>query len=176
MRITNLFALGVMMSALAWSQVETSSVGPSADSQTTSINADDPELYFGFLSLCRAVENDAQASEAERGVKLRRAMAQHLGIADADFAALLNVATTVLGQVSSLSDDAKSYYLAEGAAGRVPPRTKLDVFQKRRAALLLGGARSLQSAMSPAGWTAIHAYINDTYRNSLIRRDLKNGK
>jgi hypothetical protein len=48
--------------------------------------------------------------------------------------------------------------------------------RQRRAALLQTSVVELRGAMTPAGWAALHTYINEKYRRSIVRQELKRDK
>jgi hypothetical protein len=145
--------------------------------QPSGIALDDPELYFGFFSLHQAIQKDtARTTDGEGGIALKRAAARHFNISEADFTLIGKIASSVLENISTLMQAADDYYLAERAAGRMPDRTKLEAFQQQRLTVLQKGAKDLQATISPAGWSALHAYINDTYRSHITRKELANGK
>lgn len=135
---------------------------------------DEPELCFGFFSLHQAIQKDILARTD--GSALKRAAAQHFNISEVEFDTMGRVASSVLAQLSALTQAAKGYYENESASGRLPDRTKLQEFNNQRLAILQRSMVELQAALPAASWTALHAYINDSYRSHVIRRELINEK
>ena len=138
---------------------------------------DDPEVYFGFFSLQRAIQKDISSAKGpSAGAALQRAAARHFNVSESDFAILGRVSNSTLGGLSALGQEARAYVAQERTAGRTPDPGRAAAFHERRLALLREGAGALQKSMSPAGWGALHSYINDRYRSHIVRREPTHAK
>lgn len=141
------------------------------------IAPDDPELYFGFFSLQQAIQKDISAAkDAPSGAALQQAAARHFNISEADFVILGSAASAALERVSAFMRDAHAHLQSEIAAGRRPDGATFEALNKQRLAILQDAANALQKSMSPAGWKALHSYINDEYRSHIVRTELSHAK
>jgi hypothetical protein len=137
------------------------------------VSEDDPEVYFGFLSFHRAIQNDiTHAKDDASGVALRQAASRHFGITEQDFQAVAPVGASVLGEIASVVREARAYYASELAAGRQPDWSVIRGFENRRLAILRGSAGRLRKAMSPEGWATLQIYVNSTYRKGVIQKEI----
>ena len=141
------------------------------------IPPDDPEVYFGFFSLRQGIQKHiVAAKDASAGAALERAAARHFNVSESDFAIVGLVTNSTLGALSALGQEARAYVAQERTAGRTPDPGRAAAFHERRLALLREGAGALQKSMSPAGWGALHSYINDRYRSHIVRREPTHAK
>ena len=155
---------------------------------------DDPELYFGFFSLHQAhlkMAADAKVAEA-RGVRsggqgsnemdsasLRAGFVRELGVTETDYDRLSTVAASILDRIDGVNQAVaklRDEILAARALGQMRPNSddqaRAMALQQQRVEILRDGIRQLQSALSPAGWSSLHAYINDNYRSHIVRKEL----
>ena len=74
------------------------------------VDADDPELYFGFFSFQSAVQKDImKTADHSAAAELRQAIARQLNVSEADLDVLQRVASSTLDAITRLTSDHRTY-------------------------------------------------------------------
>ncbi len=132
---------------------------------------DSPELYTSFFFFVEDFGKwtDARVAAADPSDKTRisNSRARLLGIPAGDFAQLQIISTQVAAQLRTASSDSQSYVESARRTGSVD-RAVLANFHSRRGQIVQSGAEQLKTSLSPAGWQALHRYINNQHRQHVF--------
>lgn len=156
--------LFVLVLAIASISIDALQAQSAASVSATVIEADSPDLYFGFFQLQLAI---SQASKADPAIA--RSAAHMMGISDTDFASVSAVAESVVAELQGLREQ-------ELAARRIADGANLSEitksFEGRHVSALKSGIARLQSQLPRDRWLALRNYVNGPYRSSIHSRTL----
>ncbi len=135
----------------------------------TAMASDDPEIYFGYFYLIKAISTDILATaDSERAKLFTQGAASTFGVSVEDFAATVAACRAATSQLDALNARARQYVREQKGAADI---SVLRQFSAERLAIVQSGIRALQAAVSGQGWAALHAYINGPYRAGIARKE-----
>jgi hypothetical protein len=132
---------------------------------------DSQALYTSFFFFVEdfAKWTDARVEAATPGDKARvlNSSARLFGITAADFAQLRIIATQSTAGLRAVGEQAHAY--VESAKGnRSVNHAALADFHNQRVQIVQSGVDQLKTSLSPAGWQALHRYINNQHRQHVF--------
>lgn len=131
---------------------------------------DDPEVYYSFFYfhddfsgwLDRRI-----ATSPARAPKLRQGAARLFGVQESELPRISSATRPVAASLRALSVELQAYVDQTRAKDQGPDRAVFRQFETRRQQIISSGIDQLRAALTPEGWTALHAYINGQYRRSV---------
>ena len=133
---------------------------------------DHPEVYFSFFyfhdDFSRWLEGRLAAYPV-RASTLTQGAAKMLRVDQTELATISSVSRSVVAQLSALHAEVKAYSDQARANRLALDPATLQQFQARRQQLIAAGVQQLTTTLTSAGWSGLHAYINDVHRQGMRR-------
>jgi len=105
-----------------------------------------------------------KASNAQAAPSLDAAAAAHFKIDPGELGKLQGVTNNVMADFKKIDKDYTAYLNARAKYDQFPEPAMIQQFAARRRQAVMDGMDKLQKQLSPAGWAAIHDYINNVHR------------
>jgi hypothetical protein len=129
-------------------------------------------MFMGYYdSLVLDLQKDAGTDPGRAQLRVQGA-ASSLGLSVADFDKISSASRALASALSVIDQDANAYRDLVSSRKARPDIAIIKQFSTRRDQAVASARSQLQKALTQAGWQALLAYIEGSFRQTIVRRSI----